>query len=26
VTLGAAALVLVSLEWMKPHWRARLRA
>lgn len=26
VTLGAAALVLVSLEWMKPRWRARLRA
>ena len=26
VTLGAAALVLISLEWLKPHWRARLHA
>ncbi len=26
VTLGAAALVLISLEWLKPHWRERLRA
>jgi len=26
VTLGAAVLVLTSLQWLKPRWRARLRA
>jgi Ca2+-transporting ATPase len=26
VTFGVAALVLISLQWVKPHWRARLRA
>jgi len=26
VTFGAAVLLLMSLELMKPHWRARLRA